>query len=95
MQKLDAGFCTYGFVSLLVPIGPKLVPDPNCYFLVTWKIFPVNRDKIVHKICLYFRKLDDFWQSYEALLPEDYKKAIKNSVSGATSSMKFPLNSYP
>ena len=24
LQKLDTGFCTYGFVSLLAPVSPKL-----------------------------------------------------------------------
>ena len=96
VQKLDTGFCTYSFVSLLVPLGPKPVlrsQTLNTASFVRRKIFPVNLDKILHKISLYFWKLDDCWQSYEGLSPEDYKKAIKNSVFAATPSMTFSFNS--
>ena len=29
LQKFDPGFWTYGFVSLLAPVGPKLVIRPQ------------------------------------------------------------------
>ena len=38
LQKLDKRFCTYGFVSFLVSIGPRLVlrsQTPKPYFFVT------------------------------------------------------------
>ena len=45
----------------------------------------------MHKIRLYFWKLNDFWQSYEGLSLEYCKRNIKNYVSAAIPRMKFPL----
>ena len=57
LQKLDPGFSTYGFVSLLGPIGPKLGLRPQ-----------------TPKATFLQYELDDFWESYEGLSSEDYKK---------------------
>ena len=43
----------------------------------------------------YFWKLDDFWQSYEGLYLQNYKKSIKNYVFGAIPSMKVHFNFCP
>ena len=52
LQKLDAGFCTYGFVSLLAPIGQKLVLRPQTTkteFLQYEKYFLENPTKFCIK----------------------------------------------
>ena len=48
------------FVSLLAPIGPKLVlrpHTPKATFLQLENIFPVKLDKILHKIKHLFLKI--------------------------------------
>ena len=49
--------------------------------------FHVKLHKILHQKSFYFQGLGHFWQSYECLLPENCKKAIKNILFGAISDM--------
>ena len=42
----------------------------------------------------YFWKMDDFWQIYEGLYLENYKKSVKNYVFGVIPSMKVPFNFF-
>ena len=39
--------------------------------------------------------MDDFWQIYEGLYLENYKKSVKNYVFGVIPSMKVPFNFFP
>ena len=104
LQKIRYVVLTYSFISLLAPIGPKVVlslQTPKAT-LATWKVFSVKLDKVLRKIILYSWKFDNFdkvvrvtQKEHRKGYTENYKKTIKNSVFGATLSMKFPVHSCP
>ena len=65
---------------LFKSFGPKLprtsfrAPGTKYYSLGIKFFVHVKFHKILHKTCPYFHDLDNFWQSYEDLIPENYKK---------------------
>ena len=68
----------------------KLSISKDC-FLATWNVFLVKLDKTLHKISPYFWKLNNFWQVYEGLSPENYKKTSKIMFLVPFQSWSYPL----
>ena len=75
-QKLDTGFCTYGFVSLLAPIGPKVIlrpKTPKASFLHHVKLNKILHKSLFLKIGWFLTKL---WGFISRVLQKNHQKVL-------------------
>ena len=75
-QKLDTGFCTYGFVSLLAPIGPKVIlrpKTPKASFLHHVKLNKILHKPLFLKIGWFLTKL---WGFISRVLQKNHQKVL-------------------
>ena len=76
LQKLDTGFCTYGFVSLLAPIGPKVIlrpKTPKASFLHHVKLNKILHKPLFLKIGWFLTKL---WGFISRVLQKNHQKVL-------------------
>ena len=61
------------------------LPDPRFDCSVFNKTFCIKLYKTLPKVSSYFLESDYFWQSYQGLFSENYKKCVKGSASAVLS----------
>ena len=89
---MEVGCRTYGFFEFFwAEIAQKLVCRPRPQNLQLWdhNFFHVKLYKILHKTSSYFKHLNNFWKSYEGLIPENCKITLQ------TYSFWYHLHIFP
>ena len=74
LWKLELGFLTNGLIS---PLPKALGPNLKEFWVV--QVFSCQAHKILHHRSSYFQILGHFWQSYECLFLENWKRNLQKS----------------